>query len=187
MEPTKIIADVKSKLDKATEHFKQELAKLRTGRAHPSMLDGITVEVYGTPMPLKGVASISVPEATLLQVSPFDPNNLQAISEAIRNDQALGLTPADDGRVIRINLPPMTSENRQAMVKVLSQKVEDTFVTARQVRHEAFHQGEQAEKDKTISKDERFNLEKQIDDLVAKQKEQVDELAKQKEQEILTV
>lgn len=145
------------------------------------------VEVYGQAMPLKAVAGITAPEAQLIQISPFDPSNLSAISEAIRNDQALGLNPADDGHVVRVQIPPLTAETRQGMVKVLGQKVEDYNIAARQIRHEAFHLGEQAEKDKDISKDDRLRFEKQIDELVAKQKEDVDQLAKAKEQEILTL
>src|SRR6266446_799279 len=106
MNPSQLLAEVKTKLGAAGEHFKQEAAKIRTGRAHPGMLDGISVEVYGQAMPLKAVASIAAPEAQLLQVTPFDPGNLQAISDAIRNNKSLGLNPADDGRVVRIQIPP---------------------------------------------------------------------------------
>jgi ribosome recycling factor len=187
VEISQALAQAKQKLDQATKHFDEELKKLRTGRAHPNMLDSIMVEAYGQQMPLKAAASISVPEATQLQITPFDPNNLQAIADAIRNDVSLGLTPMDDGRVVRVNLPPMTTENRQAMVKVLGQKVEECMIAARQIRHEAMHVGEQAEKDKKIGKDERFNFEKQIDDLVAKQKGEVESLARSKEAEIMTV
>src|SRR3990167_2689739 len=113
MDTNQILGEARSKLDQATEHFKEELKKLRTGRAHPSMVDSVMVEAYGQSMPLKSVASISVPEPQQLQISPFDPNNLQPIANAIRNDKSLGLTPTDDGRVVRITLPPMTTENRQ--------------------------------------------------------------------------
>ncbi len=187
MNPQQVLDQTKNKLIAATDHFKEELGKLRTGRAHPSMLDGILVEVYGQSLPLKGVAGITAPEATMLQVSPFDPNNLQAISDAIRSDQSLGLNPADDGHVVRIQIPPLTTETRQGMVKVLNQKVEDCAITARQIRHEAFHQGEQAEKDKKIGEDDRLRFEKQIDELLAKQKAEVDSLAKNKETEITTL
>ncbi|MBI2589306.1 ribosome recycling factor [Candidatus Saccharibacteria bacterium] len=187
MNPSQIVAEAKTKLAQATDHFKEELKKLRTGRAHPGMLDGVMVEAYGQQMPLKAVAGVTVPEATLLQISPFDPNNLQPIADAIRNDQSLGLTPSDDGHVVRISLPPMTTENREQMVKNLNQKVEECMVAARQARHEAFHKGEEAEKSKVIGKDERFQLEKQVDELMAKQKDEIDQLAKSKEQEILTV
>ncbi|HSX18326.1 MAG TPA: ribosome recycling factor [Candidatus Saccharimonadales bacterium] len=187
MNPNQIVSETKTKLDQATFHFKDELRKLRTGRAHPSMLDSVMVEAYGQAMPLKSIASIAVPEPQLLQITPFDPNNLQPIADAIRNDQSLGLTPTDDGRVVRVNLPPMTTENRQDMVKILHQKVEECLISARNARHEAFHRGEQAEKDKDIGKDERLRFEKQVDELLTKQKNEVDELAKAKEEEILTV
>src|SRR5205085_1786094 len=143
--PSQIIEQTKTKLVAAMTHLQEELKKLRTGRAHPSMLDGVMVEAYGQPMPLKSVASIVAPEAQLLQITPFDAANLQPIAEAIRNDQSLGLTPTDDGRVVRINMPPQTQENRHAMVKVLHQKLEDYMISARGARHEAFHQGEEAE------------------------------------------
>ena len=187
MNPAQILEEVKRKIDAATVHLQDELKKLRTGRAHPGMLDNVMVEAYGQTMPLKAVGTIVAPEAQLLQITPFDPNNLQAVAEAIRNDQSLGLTPTDDGRVVRINLPPMTAENRQAMVKVLNQKVEDCFVSVRQARHEAFHKAEQAEKAKTIGKDELERFKKQADELVAKQKSQVETLAKAKEQAILNI
>jgi len=185
--PSQIISETKIKLDQSTDHFTEELKKLRTGRAHPSMLDGIIVEAYGQEMPLKAVGSITAPEAQLLQITPFDAANLTAISNAIRDNQSLGLTPTDDGRVVRINLPPMTAENRQAMVKILNQKLEESLIAARNARHEAFHKAEQSEKDKTMSRDELERLKKDVDDLLAKQKGEVENLAKAKEAEILTV
>jgi ribosome recycling factor len=187
MNPSQIVAETQSKLGQITEHFKQELGKIRTGRAHPGMLDGVMVEVYGQQMPLKAVAGIIAPEAQLLQISPFDPNNLQAISEAIRSNPVLGLSPTDDGRVIRITIPPLTTETRQQMVKLVGQKVEDAMISARQTRHEAIRKGEQAEKDKQLGKDERLRFEKQIDELIAKQKAEIDQLSRAKEQEILTI
>lgn len=184
MNPNQVVEETKSKLGSTTEHFVEELKKLRTGRAHPGMLDGIRVEVYGQSMPLKAVAGITAPEAQQLQISPFDPANLQPIASAIRDNQTLGLTPTDDGRVVRITIPPLTTESRQQMVKVLGQKVEECLVSARQIRHEAFRRGEQAEKDKQMGKDERIRFEKQIDELMAKQKVEVESLASTKEQEI---
>lgn len=171
----------------AVDHFKEEIGKLRTGRAHPGMLDSVMVEAYGQSMPLKAVAGIAAPEATLLQITPFDPSNLEPISAAIRANESLGLNPADDGRVIRIQIPPLTTESRQNMVKVLNQKAEEAAVSLRNARHEAFHQGEQAEKDKTIGKDDRFKFEKQVDDLLNQHKSQVDEMTKQKSNEIMNV
>ncbi len=187
MNTEQLLGEVRAKLAAANDHFRQEAGKIRTGRAHPSMLDGIIVEAYGQKMPLKAVAGVTTPEPQLLQVSPFDPNNLKAISEAISADESLGLNPADDGRVVRIQIPPLTEETRQQMVKVLHQKLEESLIAARNARHEALRQAEQAEKDKQLSKDERFHLEKQLDELLAKQKTDSEALAKTKEQEILTV
>lgn len=187
MEPNQIIQEAKQKISAATTHLQDEFKKLRTGRAHPGMLDNVMVEAYGQQMPLKAVGNIIAPEAQLLQITPFDPSNLQAIAEAIRNDQALGLTPTDDGRVVRINLPPMTQENRQAMAKVVGQKAEDCFVTVRQARHDTFHKLEQVEKSKAMSKDDLERLKKQIDELVAKQKGEVEAMVRAKESEIMTV
>lgn len=187
MDTNKVLAEAKARVEQATAHFKEELKKLRTGRAHPGMLDNVMVEAYGQSMPLKSLASITVPEPQTLQISPFDPNNLQPIAEAIRSDQSLGLTPVDDGRVVRVNLPPMTTESRREMAKVLHQKVEECLISARNARHEALHKVEQAERDRQIGRDERERFKKQIDDLLAKQKEAVENLAKNKEQEIMTV
>jgi ribosome recycling factor len=187
MNPNQAISETKSKLDQALEHFNEELKKLRTGRAHPGMLDNLKVEVYGQQMPLKAVGNITAPEAQLLQITPFDPNNLQPISNAIRDDQSLGLSPTDDGRVVRINIPPLTTETRASMVKIIGQKVEDCMITSRQARHDGFKKLEQDEKDKNISKDERIRFEKQIDDLLTKQKTEVDQLAAAKEKELMTI
>jgi ribosome recycling factor len=187
VDQNQLTQEVKTKLASVTEHFKQEIGKIRTGRAHPGMLDNVMVEAYGQKMPLKAVGSITIPEPQQLQITPFDPGNLQAISEAISNDKSLGLNPADDGRVVRIQIPPLTEETRQQMVKVLHQKLEDTMIAGRNARHEAIRKAEQAEKDKQIGKDERFNLEKQIDVLLADQKTELEDLTKTKEQDILTV
>lgn len=187
MRPEQIVEGARTHLAQATEHFKQELSKIRTGRAHPGMLDGIIVEAYSQRMPLKAVASVTTPEPQLLQITPFDASNLKAISDAISADQSLGLNPSDDGRVVRIQIPPLTEETRQSMVKVVGQKLEDCLITARNVRHEGLHQLDTAEKEKAISKDDRLRTVKQIDDLIAQHKTEVEGLAKAKEQEITTL
>ena len=120
MNPNQITDQAKLKFSQATSHFQDELKKIRTGRAHPAMLDGIMVEAYGSQVPLIQVASITVPEPQLLQITPFDPSNLQAISSAIRDNPSLGLNPADDGRVVRVPIPPLTEERRREYAKVLS-------------------------------------------------------------------
>src|SRR3989344_7204941 len=148
MTPNQIIDQAKSKFQQAASHFQDELKKIRTGRAHPGMLDGVMVEAYGTPMPLIQVATISVPESQQLQITPFDPTNLQAIARAIRDNQSLGLNPMDDGKVVRIQIPPLNEERRQEYVKVLNGKVEDTMISLRSTRHEALKDAEEAKKSK---------------------------------------
>src|SRR5687768_2829722 len=120
----------------AIAHFEEELKKIRTGRAHPAMLDGIMVEVYGVKMPLNQVANILAPEPQMLQISPFDQNNVKAISDAIRNDQSLGFNPSDDGRIVRVPIPSLTEERRLQMVKLINTKVEDCRIAIRNIRQD---------------------------------------------------
>src|SRR6266545_1259785 len=150
MNPNQIVEDAKKKFDSATEHFTEELKKVRTGRASASMLDGVMGTAYGTQMPLNQVANVIAPEAQLIQITPFDPNNLQAIASAIRDNPSLGLNPMDDGRVVRVPVPPLTEERRRELAKTLSGKVEDCMVSVRNVRHEAMNAVDKAKKDKMI-------------------------------------
>ncbi len=187
MNPQELVNQSETKLKQAVEHFSGELKKLRTGRAHPGMLDGVVAEAYGTPMPLNQLATITAPEAQLIQITPFDPNNLQAIASAIRDNQSLGLNPSDDGRVVRVPIPPLTEERRQQIVRQLHEKVEECMIAQRGVRRDVMNDLDQAKKDKDISEDDHKRLSKQVDDLMSKYKASVDELTKAKETEILTV
>jgi ribosome recycling factor len=187
MSPNEVVSDTKTKCNQTLAHFQEELKKLRTGRAQPSMLDGIMVQAYGSPMPLLQVASVAAPEAQLIQITPFDPNNLAAISDAIRNDAALGLNPTDDGRVVRVTIPPLTEERRREIVKQLGEKKEAAHVRLRQVRHEALAAFKEAKQNRVISEDDSGRLEKQVDEAMNHVKNQLDEVAKAKEQEIMTL
>ena len=187
MNPSQLVEQTKSKMQAAVSRFAEDLKTLRTGRAHPSMLDGVMVEAYGTQMPLIQAGSITVPEPQLLQITPFDPGNLAAISTAIRNNQALGLNPMDDGRVVRIQIPPLNEERRRDFVKILNGKVEDCMVSLRNIRHDALKEVDQAKKDKDVGMDEADRMQKGIDEAMNEAKNQVDEAAKAKEQEIMTV
>lgn len=175
------------KMKQAIEFFKEDIKKVRTGRAHASMLDGVVVTAYGAQMPLIQVANVTAPEAQLLQITPFDPNNIQAIASAIRDNPTLGLNPSDDGRVVRVPIPALNEERRREYVKVLSGKVEDAMVRLRGIRHDAMDAIAKAKKDKEISEDDAKRLEKQIDELMAKAKSEIDGAAKAKESEIMTV
>lgn len=187
MSPAQVIDDTKTKFEGALKRFDEEAKKLRTGRAHPNMLESINVEAYGQPMPLIQVATVTTPEAQLIQISPFDPNNLQAIVEAIRADQSLGFNPTDDGRIIRVPIPPLTEERRKEIAKQLGGKIEDANIALRNARHDALKTLDQAKKDRDISEDEHGRLSKQIDELLSSYKEKIDSSAKTKEKEIMTI
>lgn len=187
MQPSQIISESESRFKKAVEHFEEELKKIRTGRAHPGMLDGVTVTAYGVAMPLIQIGNVTAPEAQLLQITPFDPSNIQAISSAIRDNPSLGLNPSDDGRVVRVPIPALTEERRREIAKQLGGKVEECFISMRGVRHDAMDGIDKAKKDKAVSGDEAKRLSNQIDDMMNKQKAQVDALAAAKEAEVMKV
>jgi ribosome recycling factor len=187
MSPNQLVDQSKTKLTQAVEHFQDELKKVRTGRAHPSMLDGLMVEAYGTQMPLIQVGTVTAPEGQLLQITPFDPGNLQAISTAIRNNPSLGMNPSDDGRVVRVPIPPLNEERRREYVKVVSGKVEDCMIALRNIRHEAMDAIDNAKKDKDIGEDEAKRLKQQIEDAMNKSMGEVEAAQKSKESEIMTV
>lgn len=187
MNPNQLVSDATTKFGQAVEHFQDELKKLRTGRANAGMLDGVTVDAYGVQMPLNQVATISVPEPQLLQISPFDPNNLPAISAAIRNNQSLGMNPADDGRVVRVPVPPLTEERRRDIVKQVGQKQEDCMISLRNIRHDAMDGIDAAKKAKDIGEDDAKRLEKQVDDAMAAARSEAETAAKAKEQEIMSL
>jgi ribosome recycling factor len=178
---------VEKKLDAAVERLEDELKKIRTGRAHADMLDGIVVEVYGTKMPLNQVANITVPEPQLLQVNPFDPSNVQAVAEAIRSDQSLGFNPSDDGKIVRVPLPSLTEERRHAIVKQLGEKVEECRIALRSARQDGLKEAKRMKDAKELSENDVAVIEKEIDRLMAEKQSQVELIAKAKEQEILTI
>lgn len=187
MNPNQVIDDASKKFSVAFEHFQNELKKLRTGRAHPSMLDSVMIEAYGTQMPLNQAATITTPEAQLIQISPFDPNNLQLIVSAIRDNPSLGMNPSDDGRIVRVPVPALNEERRKEIVKQLGARQEDAMITLRSIRHDALDTVEKAKKEKTIGEDDAKRLEKQIDESMNHTRSNIESASKAKEQEIMTV
>ena len=170
-----------------TEHFQAELAKVRTGRAHPGMLDGIKVEAYGAEMPLNQVANVTAPEAQLLQITPFDPSNIQQIAAAIRNDQSLGLNPSDDGRVVRVPVPPLTEERRRQLVKQAAEKLEEARIALRNVRQDGLKEVKRKKEGKELSEDDVKLVEKEIDRSMSESQAKLEEIFKAKEKDILTL
>ena len=174
----------RKKMEGVIGRFKDEMKKVRTGRAHPDMLSGIKVEVYGQFMPLNQVANITASDATLLVITPFDPSTIQAIASAIRADQALGLNPADDGRVVRVPIPALTEERRREIVKTASIKVEEAKVALRNIREDA----RKAVKNATeLSEDIKKRTEKEIDDLTKEFSDKIDTEFKTKSDEIMKI
>lgn len=177
----------KTKMDHALEHFREDLKKIRTGRAHPDMLNSVMVEAYGTHMPLNQVANITVPEPQLLQITPFDPSQLQLIAAAIRNDQSLGFNPSDDGRVVRVPIPPLTEERRHQIIKQAGEKGEDVRIALRVIRQDALKDAKRRKDAKELSEDDVKRTEKEIDGLMAQYQEKIDAELKAKEKDILTI
>jgi ribosome recycling factor len=175
------------KMSMALMHFEEELKKIRTGRSHPSMLEGISVEVYGQKMPLNQVANITAPEPQLLQITPFDPSNVQAIASAIRGDQSLGFNPSDDGRIVRVPVPPLTEERRKQLVKQSGEKVEEIRIALRNIRQDGLKEAKRKKDAKELSEDDVKRVEKEFDKLMAEYQEKIDGIFKAKEKDILTI
>lgn len=170
-------------MESAVHRFNDEMKKVRTGRAHPDMLANIKVEVYGQYSPLNQVANVVATDATLLQITPFDPSTIQAIAGAIRSDATLGLNPSDDGRVVRVPVPPLTEERRKEIVKNASSKVEDAKVAIRNIREDARKELKNAELPEDIKK----RAEKSVDELTKTFTDKIDEAFKVKSAEIMSI
>ncbi len=174
-------------MTKITDFFRETMKSVRTGRAQASMLDNVKVEVYGTSMPLNQTANITVTDAQMITVTPFDVNNLQAIATAIRADQTMGLNPTDDGKNVRVPIPPLTEERRLQIVKQTKTKVEDSKISVRNVRQDAIKDIKKLKDAKSISEDDAKKFEQQIQDLVNKTQDQIEEIFKEKEKELTTI
>ena len=175
------------KMNGALEHFEDELSKVRTGRAHPGMLDGVMVEVYGTKLPLNQAANITAPEAQMLLVTPFDPSNVAAISAAIRDNQSLGFNPSDDGRIVRVPVPALTEERRKQLVKQTGEKVEEARIALRNIRQDALKDAKRQKDAKELSEDDVKRVEAEIDRLMSEKQQAIESIFKAKEQDILTI
>ena len=168
------------------DHLKHELVGLRTGRATPALVDGISVEAYGARQPLKALASISVTDAKTLTIEPWDKSIIQNVDAALRNSD-LGINPVNDGKIIRLPLPDLTRERRQELIKVLHRKLEDARIAMRQIREDMRKEIEQAEKNKDIGEDEKFSLQEELEKMVKEYNEKIKVIGEEKEKEILTV
>ncbi|MFC1592430.1 ribosome recycling factor [Candidatus Omnitrophota bacterium] len=184
MSVKEIIHNNESNMKKTIDSCLREFASVRTGRASPSLVEGIHADYYGTPTMLKQLASITVPDAHLLVIQPWDPSAIPAVEKAILKS-SLGVTPSCDGKIIRLPIPPLSKERREELVKLIKKMTEEGKISLRTIRHHAKEAIEKTEKDKVISEDEKFrglqDLQKVVDKYIA----QLEEIAENKEKEIL--
>jgi ribosome recycling factor len=177
------MADAREKMSKAIAVLKEELAGIRTGRATPALLSRIVVEYYGTQVPLQQLASFSVPEPRTLLVQPFDKNAIGSMEKAIMSSD-LGITPSNDGNVIRLSFPPLTEERRKDLIKVVHQRGEEGRVAVRNIRRHSKEEIERLERDASISEDELSRAEKELQKLTDRHVAEVDVIVAHKEQEL---
>jgi len=180
------IDEAKRRMNEVISRFDEELGKVRTGRANAGIVDGVLVESYGTKMPLKQVASITVPEPTQILITPWDKGILNQIEVAIR-EANLGVSPVNDGAGVRLNLPPLSSERREQLIKLTSSLAEEARVAMRQVRHEALETAKADEKASRATKDDTFDAEKQLNTLIADMNKQVEDRVATKTEELNTI
>lgn len=181
-----IIKDADRRMHKSVEATREELAKIRTGKASPSLLDPVRVEAYGTTMPLNQVATITTPDARLIVIQPWDKNLIGAIEKAILKAD-LGLNPSNDGQVVRVPIPPLNEERRQEYVRICRKIAEEGRIAIRNIRRDANEHIKKLEKDHEISEDESHRLQDKVQELTDKYIEQLDEILKHKEKEIMEV
>lgn len=179
-----LIRETEERMRKTMRVLEADLRTIRTGRASPSLVERVMVEYYGTPTPLNQLAVISAPEPQLLTVRPYDPGSLGDIERAILKSE-LGLTPTDDGRIIRLPIPRLTEERRQELAKLVRQRVEDGKVALRNIRREALDDLREFEKEKLISEDDLYRGKDDLEDLTGRYATQTDEMSARKQQEIL--
>lgn len=179
-----ILSDAENRMKAAITVLEDDLKGMRTGRASTALVEKVMVEYYGTPTPLYQMANLSVPEGQTIAIRPFDKGSLSLIEKAIRNSD-IGITPNNDGSMIRLNIPPLTAERRRDLVKQVHKRLEDSKVAIRNIRRSAIHDIEEFEKEKLVSEDEAKEGEELTQKLTDKYVTQVDEVGKRKEQEIM--
>ncbi len=181
-----VLAETKDKMAKALVHLQGEFGAIRTGRATPVLVEKLRVEYYGSEVPLQQLAGFSVPEPRLLVISPYDKSAIKAIEKAIQASD-LGITPGNDGQVIRLGFPPLTEERRRDLVKVVKHRAEEARVAVRNLRRAARHDLEAFEKEGELSEDDLDRAEKELEKLTHEYVAEIDQMLHHKEQELLEV
>ncbi|MGO8689505.1 MAG: ribosome recycling factor [Thermoguttaceae bacterium] len=184
MTADEILLDVEERMEKAVGVLRGALAGIRTGRANPGLVDSLRVDAYGSPTPLKQIASVGAPEPNQIVIRPYDPGTLKDIEKAIQASD-LGFNPQNDGRIIRLSVPPLSTEVRRKMVGRVRELVEETKVAIRNVRRDGNKTADQSEKDKDLSEDDRDQVKEQIQDLTKQYEGQAADMAKAREKEVM--
>lgn len=179
-----VLQTMKSKMEKAIQAYQKELNRLRTGRATPALLEGIRVDYYGTPTPIQQTASVTIPESRLITIQPWDKTLIEPIEKAIQKAN-LGLSPTNDGKVIRIAIPPLTEERRKELVKIVRKMAEDCKITIRNLRREGNESLKKLERDKKLSEDDLHRASEEVQKITDAQIEQVDRILEAKQKEIM--
>jgi ribosome recycling factor len=178
------LVQARMRMEKAVEDFRKELAGVRTGRANVALLDHVRVDYHGTPMAMNQMGTLSVPEPTMIVISPWDPSAVPLIDKAIRTSD-LGLNPTNDGKVVRVPIPPLTMERRQEIVKHMHKVLENHRTAVRNTRREIKEAVEKLEKEKKVSEDERKRAVEELEKLTHSETKKIEDLAAMKEKEIL--
>ena len=184
MTDEEILLDVEERMEKAVAKLKSDLAGIRTGRANPGLVDSLRVEVYGSPCPLKQIAAVACPEPNQIVIRPFDPGTLKDIEKTIQASD-LGFNPQNDGRLIRINIPPLSNEQRKKMVVRIKELTEESKVAIRNIRRDANKAIEQAQKGKEISEDDRDSMKEEIQEATKKYEAQATDVSKRREADVM--
>jgi ribosome recycling factor len=181
-----IIKSAGKSMEESLEFLKNELSKIRTGRANTELVADISVESYGTKTPLKQLATISVPEPQVIVIQPYDKNTLGEIEKSIQASQ-LELNPVNDGNVIRINIPPLTEERRKEIVSIMKQKLEETRISIRTVREKGWKEIKDLESSGKITEDDKFKAQEELNKIIENNNEKIEEIGENKEKEILSI
>lgn len=188
MDPVRILLDSAGpKMDKAVDHFREELQAIRSGRASTALVEGLEIEVYGQRMPLKSLATLSTPDARTIAITPWDRSNMPAIEKTIRESQSLGLTPNNDGATIRLNIPPLTEERRREIAKSVGDKAEQCHISIRNIRHDILQEVRKLEKEKQATQDDSKFAEETLNKKIDHYRKVIEEIQKAKEAELMEV
>jgi ribosome recycling factor len=182
-----IVDSATPKMEKAIEHLQGELNSIRTGRASTALVDSIMVEYYDAMQPLKAVATISTPDARTIAITPWDKGAMTSIEKAIRENQSLGLTPSNDGQVIRLSIPPLTEERRHEIVKSLGTKIENSRISLRNVRQDILREVKRLEKDKQVTQDDAKFAEAELNKKIDQFHKRIEEIEAAKTAEIMAI